>query len=97
MMEKTGHSPALVGLALQGKIDNKEISIIHGKRVRNMWRKMEQSKGRSDVNEVECFKLRVGDPSEEGHPSRDVSEAWRPWGCVGSEYSRQKEQDVQRP
>ena len=97
MMEKTGHSPALVGLALHGKIDNKEISIICGKRVRNMWRKMEQSKGRSDVDEVECFKLRVGDPSEEGHPSRDMSEAWRPWGCVGSEYSRQREQDVQRP
>ena len=36
MMEKSGHSLALVGLALQGKIDNKEISIIHGKRVRNV-------------------------------------------------------------
>lgn len=54
-MEKTGHSPALMGLALQGEIDNKEISIIRGERVRNMWRKMEQSKRRSDVDGVDCF------------------------------------------
>lgn len=56
-MEKTGHSPALMGLALQGEIDNKEISIIRGERVRNMWRKMEQSRRRSDVDGVDCFIL----------------------------------------
>lgn len=90
-MEKTGHSPALMGLALQGEIDNKEISIIRGKRVRNMWRKMEQSKRRSDVDGVDCFKLRVGDPSEEGHLSRDLNEAWRPQGHAGRDHSRQRE------
>lgn len=62
-----------------------------------MWRKMEPRKGRRDVDGVQCFKLRVGDPSEERHLSRDLSEAWKLWGHVGSEHSRQREQDVPRP
>lgn len=46
-----------------------------------MWRKMEPRKGRRDVDGVQCFKLRVGDPSEERHLSRDLSEAWKLWGA----------------
>ena len=61
------------------------------------WKKMEQSKRRSDVDGADCFKLRVRDPSEEGHLSRDLSEAWRPQGHAGRDHSRQREQDVQRP
>lgn len=35
MVDKIGQSLALMGLAWQGETDNKETSIIHGKRVRN--------------------------------------------------------------
>jgi len=49
-VDKIGHSLALMGLALQGETDNKETSIIHGKRVRNNMEKDGAEQGKSDMD-----------------------------------------------